>query len=180
MKCFLQFFAETSWKVKKKTNSRRKWCITAWALKSHERFLQFFYWSFMKSQDQIELKKRTLYHSLGIEKPWNISFHQFFAETSWKVKKKINSSRKWCITAWALKSYERFLTVFYRSFMKSQDQIKLEENIVSQLGLPKILGCHASNSQLEIGPKHEDMPSFKSIRGCFNTSAVPQGRLAYL
>ena len=143
-------------------------------------FYSFFTEASCKVKTKLNLRREPCITALVLKSHEIFLFISFLLKLHEKSRKKINSSRKWCITAWALKSYERFLTVFYRSFMKSQDQIKLEENIVSQLGLPKILGCHASNSQLEIGPKHEDMPSFKSIRGCFNTSAVPQGRLAYL
>ena len=49
-----------------------------------EDFLQFFYWSFMKSQEQNKSKEKMLHHSLGTEIAWKIS-STLFAEASWKV-----------------------------------------------------------------------------------------------
>ena len=66
------FFTEASWKVKNKFNVKTKRCITVLALKCH--CLQFFYWSFMKSQEQNQCKETTLYHSLGIKMPLKICY----------------------------------------------------------------------------------------------------------
>ena len=75
MKDFFQFpvfFLKLHEKNKNKINPRRKHFITDLALKSNEGFLPFF-WSYMKSQEQNQCKKKMLYHSLSIKKPLKIS-----------------------------------------------------------------------------------------------------------
>ena len=61
-----------------------------------------------------------LYHSLGIEKPQKNSYSFYWSFM--KSQEKNNSRRKRCITAWALKNHEMFLTVFCWNFMKSQEK----------------------------------------------------------
>ena len=69
------FFTEASWNVKNKFNVETKRCITvlAYAGKCYKRFVPFFCWSFMKSEELNKYKNKKLCHSLGIEMSLKIS-----------------------------------------------------------------------------------------------------------
>ena len=65
----------------------------------------------MKSDEQNRCKKKTLYHSLGIEMPVKIS-SSFLMKPDEKSRTKFKVRRKPCITVLALKCNKRFLPVF--------------------------------------------------------------------
>ena len=56
------FFAEVSWKVKKKSK-REKHSVTYYTIKDITDFILFFYWSFIKSREINQFERSTLYHS---------------------------------------------------------------------------------------------------------------------
>ena len=75
---------------------------------------------------------RTLYHSLGIEMPSKTS-SSFFAEVSWKVKKK-SKREKHSVTYYTIKDITDFILFFFllKFHQKSRNKSIWEEYVVSQ------------------------------------------------
>ena len=87
MKDFFQFpvFSEASWKIKNKMNARRKSFITAWALKSHERFLPVSSF-FLKLHEKSRTKSMQDFFQLVVF----LKLHEKF-RTKWMQKENVLS-----------------------------------------------------------------------------------------